>query len=45
MPRYLPEPTYRHGSPAQTAVLLINLVTPLKRRRSGIHCLATIQFP
>ncbi|HCZ17286.1 MAG TPA: ferrochelatase [Candidatus Accumulibacter sp.] len=28
MPRYLPEPAWRHGSPAQTAVLLINLGTP-----------------
>jgi ferrochelatase len=28
MPRYLPEPAYRHGSPARTAVLLINLGTP-----------------
>jgi ferrochelatase len=28
MPRYLPEPVYRHGSPALTAVLLINLGTP-----------------
>jgi len=28
MPRYLPEPVYRHGSPTLTAVLLINLGTP-----------------
>ena len=28
MPRYLPEPAYRHGSPAKTAILLINLGTP-----------------
>jgi len=28
MPRYLPEPAYRHGTPANTAVLLINLGTP-----------------
>jgi ferrochelatase len=28
MPRYLPEPVYHHGSPALTAVLLINLGTP-----------------
>ncbi|WP_291992409.1 ferrochelatase [Candidatus Accumulibacter sp. ACC003] len=28
MPRFLPEPAYRHGSPPQTAVLLINLGTP-----------------
>ena len=28
MPRFLPEPAYRHSSPAQTAVLLINLGTP-----------------
>jgi ferrochelatase len=28
MPRYLAEPAYRHGSPALTAVLLINLGTP-----------------
>jgi ferrochelatase len=28
MPRYLPEPVYRHGSPPLTAVLLINLGTP-----------------
>jgi ferrochelatase len=28
MPRYRPEPAYRHGTAAQTAVLLINLGTP-----------------
>ena len=28
MPRYLPEPGYRHGTEAKTAVLLINLGTP-----------------
>jgi ferrochelatase len=28
MPRYLPEPTYQHGSAGKTAVLLINLGTP-----------------
>ncbi len=28
MPRYLPEPAYRHGTAANTAVLLINLGTP-----------------
>lgn len=28
MPGYLPEPGYRHGSPGQTGVLLINLGTP-----------------
>jgi ferrochelatase len=28
MPRYLPEPAYRHGTPAKTAVVLINLGTP-----------------
>lgn len=28
MPRYLKEPAYRHGSAANTAVLLINLGTP-----------------
>ena len=28
MPRYQPEPAYRHGSAAKTAVLLINLGTP-----------------
>lgn len=28
MPRYLPEPAYRHGSAGRTAVLLINLGTP-----------------
>lgn len=28
MSRYLPEPAFRHGSPTQTAVLLINLGTP-----------------
>jgi ferrochelatase len=28
MPRYLPEPVYRHGTAAKTAVLLINLGTP-----------------
>ena len=28
MPRYLPEPAYRHGSAARTAVVLVNLGTP-----------------
>lgn len=28
MPRYLSEPAYQHGTPDQTAVLLINLGTP-----------------
>jgi ferrochelatase len=28
MPRYLPEPVYRHGTAAKTGVLLINLGTP-----------------
>lgn len=28
MPRFLPEPAYRHGTPAKTAILLINLGTP-----------------
>lgn len=28
MPRYLPEPPYQHGTPARTAILLINLGTP-----------------
>lgn len=28
MSRFLPEPAYRHGTPAQTAVVLINLGTP-----------------
>lgn len=28
MPRYLAEPTYQHGTPSQTAVLLVNLGTP-----------------
>ena len=28
MPRYLPEPPHRHGSPATTAVVLVNLGTP-----------------
>lgn len=28
MPRYLPEPPYRHGTPATTAVVLVNLGTP-----------------
>lgn len=28
MPRYLPEPSYAHGTPAKTGVLLINLGTP-----------------
>jgi ferrochelatase len=28
MPRYLPEPAYRHGTPAKTAILLVNLGTP-----------------
>jgi ferrochelatase len=29
MPRFLPEPAYRHGSPASTAVVLVNLGTPV----------------
>jgi len=28
MPRFLPEPPHRHGSPASTAVVLVNLGTP-----------------
>lgn len=28
MPRFLTEPAYQHGSPAKTAVLLVNLGTP-----------------
>ncbi|HSD61017.1 MAG TPA: ferrochelatase [Burkholderiales bacterium] len=28
MSRYLPEPTYQHGAPERTAVLLVNLGTP-----------------
>lgn len=28
MPRFLPEPAHRHGTPAQTAVVLVNLGTP-----------------
>ena len=28
MPQYLPEPPYRHGTPATTAVVLVNLGTP-----------------
>ncbi len=28
MPRYLPEPPYRHGTPSSTAVLIANLGTP-----------------
>ncbi len=28
MPRYFPEPSYAHGTPAKTGVLLINLGTP-----------------
>ena len=28
MPRYLPEPPYRHGTPSSTAVVLVNLGTP-----------------
>lgn len=28
MPNYLPEPSFRHGSPASTGILLINLGTP-----------------
>lgn len=28
MPRFLPEPAYRHGTPAGTAVVLVNLGTP-----------------
>ena len=28
MPRYLPEPSYRHGTPPSTAVLIANLGTP-----------------
>ena len=37
MPRYLPEPTYRHGSPAQTAVLLINLGTPAEATTRAVR--------
>ena len=28
MPKLMPEPAYRHGTPGKTAVLLINLGTP-----------------
>jgi protoporphyrin/coproporphyrin ferrochelatase len=28
MPRFLPEPAHRHGNPASTAVVLVNLGTP-----------------
>jgi ferrochelatase len=28
MPRFLPEPAYKHGTPSKTAILLINLGTP-----------------
>ncbi len=28
MPRYLPEPAFRHGTPPRTAVVLVNLGTP-----------------
>ncbi len=28
MPRFLPEPPHRHGTPASTAVILVNLGTP-----------------
>ena len=28
MPRFLPEPPYPHGTPAATAVVLVNLGTP-----------------
>jgi ferrochelatase len=28
MPRYLPEPPYRHGTPSSTAIVLVNLGTP-----------------
>lgn len=28
MPRFLPEPPYRHGTPSTTAVVLVNLGTP-----------------
>ena len=28
MPRFLPEPPYRHGQPATTAVVIVNLGTP-----------------
>ena len=37
MPRYLPEPAYRHGSPEKTAVLLINLGTPEEPTASAVR--------
>ena len=37
MPRYLPEPAYRHGTLAQTAVLLINLGTPEAPTASAVR--------
>jgi len=37
MSRYLAEPAYRHGSPAQTAVLMINLGTPEAPTRQAVR--------
>ncbi len=37
MQRYLPEPAYRHGSPALTAVLLINLGTPAEPTAKAVR--------
>jgi ferrochelatase len=37
MPRFLPEPAYRHGTPAKTAVLIINLGTPEAPTTSAVR--------
>jgi ferrochelatase len=45
MPRYLPEPAYRHGSPALTAVLLINLGTPVAPNAQALRAYLRNSFP
>jgi len=35
--RYLPEPPYRHGSAAKTAILLVNLGTPEEPTRAAVR--------
>ena len=37
MSRFLPEPAFRHGTPAKTAVLLINLGTPEEPTRGAVR--------
>lgn len=37
MPKYLPEPSYHHGSSAKTAVLLVNLGTPEAPNASSLR--------